>query len=308
MTASAAPATATSATSGTATKTMTQDQQQKLEAIHQQLQDQMVKLTSSTEWLAMLQTAAKFHQYSLNNQMLIMLQRPDATRVAGFKAWKALGRSVSKGEKGIAVLAPMKRTIEVEDETTGEKGKAQRIVGFRLVHVFDISQTTGAELPDVSSILLEGEGPEGLWEPVQAFVESKGWTVERGPCGMANGYADPRTKSIRVRRDVSPAQAAKTLIHEAAHVILGHTDNMAEYGVHRGRMEVEAESVAYVVLTAAGADPSSYSLPYLGGWSGGDVKVIEATATRVVKAAHEVMDGAGLVRELEAAPALEVSL
>ena len=112
----------------------------------------------------MLKVASKFHRYSFNNQLMIMLQRPDATHVAGFNKWKSLGRTVMRGEKGLAIFAPCAYRMKIEDDDGNEK-TFQQLRGFRVVHVFDISQTEGKELPDLDAVrpkLLDGDAPEGL--------------------------------------------------------------------------------------------------------------------------------------------------
>jgi antirestriction protein ArdC len=114
-----------------------------LEVIHGQLQGAVERLVDSDEWRAMLEVAARFHTYSANNQLLIYLQWPQATRVAGYRAWQRLGRQVRKGERGIQILAPRRRVRAVETEDSDEPERVQVLTGFRVVHVFDVSQTEG---------------------------------------------------------------------------------------------------------------------------------------------------------------------
>jgi hypothetical protein len=118
----------------------------KLRAAHDKLQEAVAEIGSGDEWKRMLQVAAKFHNYSFNNQLMIFLQRPDATVVAGFNRWKSLGRFVKKGEKGLAIFAPCKYRTKIETDD-GEEKTLQSIRGFRVVYVFDISQTEGEENP-----------------------------------------------------------------------------------------------------------------------------------------------------------------
>ena len=191
----------------------------------------------------MLDVAAKFHTYSLNNQLLIALQAAQLgispTRVAGFGTWKALGRSVVKGSTGLAVLAPCTYTpkdtradagtgqdtrgaaattaTRTAGEPTGgdvDQSARRRVLrGFRLAHVFDISQTEGHPLPDVRPELLTGDAPAALWEALAAQVVGHGYTLTREACGQANGVTDPAARTVRVRPDVADAQAVKTLVH-----------------------------------------------------------------------------------------------
>ncbi|MDP9069272.1 MAG: ArdC family protein [Actinomycetota bacterium] len=118
----------------------TENRNDKLRAAHDKLQDAVAEIVSGDDWKRMLKIASKFHRYSFNNHLMIFLQRPDATVVAGFNRWKSLGRSVKKGEKGIAIFAPCRYRTKVENHA-GEEQTVQQIRGFRVVYVFDISQT-----------------------------------------------------------------------------------------------------------------------------------------------------------------------
>ena len=258
----------------------------KLRAAHDKLQEAVAEIVSGDEWKRMLQVAAKFHNYSFNNQLMIFLQRPDATVVAGFNRWKSLGRFVKKGEKGLAIFAPCKYKTKVEDDDGNDKS-FQQIRGFRVVHVFDISQTEGDELPDVGAVrpkLLDGDAPAGIWDALVAHAGSVGFEVLRERKGAENGYCDFLNKKIAVRPDVASAQAVKTLIHELAHALLH------EGGVEsREVAEVEVESVAFIVLDALGLSSDTYSFPYVARWSGGDVDLIRKSAERSVTCARGML-------------------
>ena len=128
-----------------------------LEVIHHQLESAVEHLVDSDEWRAMLEVAARFHTYSINNQLLIYLQCPQATRVCGYRAWQRVGRQVRKGERGIQILAPCRRVKALESEVSDEPERVQVLTGFRVVRVFDISQTDGDELPEVAPRRLTGE-------------------------------------------------------------------------------------------------------------------------------------------------------
>jgi antirestriction protein ArdC len=171
----------------------------------------------------------------------------------GYRAWQALGRQVRAGERGISILAPCtyKRTNDEDDAET------RVLRGFRVAHVFDVSQTDGKPLPTPAVTRLEGEAPSGLWEALSAQVEATGFTLERHDiAGTANGTTDFGSRLVTVDAGLSPAQAAKTLAHELAHVLL-HTGTEYALGC-RGRAEVEAESVAYsLIWTGVPARPRS---------------------------------------------------
>lgn len=262
----------------------------KLTEAHDRLAQAVEEMTTAEDWQAFLAMAARFHTYSPNNVFLILSQRPDATRVAGYRAWQGLGRQVRKGEAGIAVLAPCTYRTKDSDEPAGDDAtKGTRVLrGFRVVHVFDVSQTEGDPLPEVDRpSLLEGDAPAELWQRLADQVVAASFTLERGECHGANGFTNYLTRTVRVREDVEPAQAAKTLAHELAHV---HLHDGTEYGKGcRGRSEVEAESVAYLVCEAAGMASTAYSFPYVAHWAGGEVDVVRQTASRVLEVARAIV-------------------
>lgn len=277
--------------------------------LHRQLAEKVEALTTSEDWAAMLATSAKFHRYSPNNVLLMLAQRPQATGVAGFKAWQGMGRQVRKGEKGIAILAPCGGPCRScagaghhhtdRSLTCGRCGGSGRWTNFRPAYVFDIAQTDGEDLaPTIRPTLIEGEAPAGLLEALAAQVAAAGFSLVYGPPSTpgANGTTEYLSRTVTVRADVSDAQKAKTLAHELAHVLL-HDGTSSAMGC-RGRVEVEAESVAYIVAAASGLATEGYSLPYVAHWSGGDTKVVATTAERVIRCA-------GAILAAMAAPAVE---
>ena len=295
--------TSTHTNSTTSAKTGGQD---KLTALHEQISDGVAALVESEGWRAMLDTAAKFHSYSLGNLLLIALQSPQATRIAGFHSWQSLGRQVRKGERGIAILAPCTYRPKAADQaepaapagpepaTTSGGGAVadaggKQVRGFRVVHVFALHQTEGAPLPEVAPSLLVGQAPAGLWEALEEQVLGHGYTVHRGDTGRANGWTDPTSHTVRVSSGVDDAQAVKTLIHELAHLEAGHVADLPTYATCRGRCEVEAESVAYVVATAQGMHASGYSFAYVAGWAGGDLSVVRQAADTVTQTARRIL-------------------
>jgi DNA primase catalytic core len=285
----------------------------KLEALHERLAAQVTALRTGEDWARWLATAARFHDYSFGNTMLILARRPEATAVAGYEAWKALGRQVDKGEKGIAILAPVVRRAAVDpDNDVPRPGQPEpeapaqnpststsRVTGFRAAYVWDVGQTSGAPLPqEPAPQLLRGQAPDGLWEALTGAVTAAGYTVERGPCGGANGVTIPATRTVRVRDDVDDAQAVKTLAHEFGHVLL-HTDAETDGELPaavpcRGVVEVEAESVAYLVSAVHGLDSGAYTFPYVAHWADGVAgqapdDVVRTTGERVLGAARKIL-------------------
>jgi hypothetical protein len=274
---------------------------ERLTELQEQLTVGVEKLVSSDEWMRMLNMAAKMPRYSMNNLLLIAIQHPTAEYVCGFNTWKKLGRNVVKGSKAIWILGPVKRRLTLEDKDSGEEVKVQKLVGFKPVPVFAQDQTEGEPLPEITH-QLEGDAPRSAWDGVVKQLAKDGYRVViTAPLTPgAEGETDPTSHIVRISPDSSALGQLATLIHEKAHIHLGHVDDLAAYRQHRGVMEVEAESVAYVVAGALGLDTSAYSVGYLGGWARGDVDLIRKTAERVVKASHEIVNDIAPEPELEA--------
>lgn len=258
------------------------------DALHAHLIDQVEKLTSDSEWMKFLEAARTFHNYSLNNLLLILAQRPDATQVAGFRQWQTRGRQVRKGEKGIKIRGYTTKRITIDNEDSD--GEEERHVPrFPILTVFDISQTDpveGAEEIRPPVQLLIGDDKADIVPAVERWLASKGWTFERAPLpNGTNGYTTADgSRRVVVAADLEPAAAAKTALHEAAHVLLHADAPHEDYIAHRGRAETEAESVAFVVAGMLGLDSSRYSVGYIAGWSSGDLEMIRNTAQNVLSA------------------------
>jgi hypothetical protein len=291
----------------------------KVAAAQAVLVEQVAALQSGEDWQRFLAVQARLHQYSPNNVMLISVQHvrafaegrldsPDVRDVAGFHTWKALGRSVDKGQQGYAVLAPMlsrrklggdgeagARTVGKEDGPLPTSVEEHRLVlrGFRVEHVFELGQTSGEPIPEPAPPqLLLGEAPVGLGAATAALIEERGFSVDTVPdaaaIGGANGRTDWAARSVVVRADMDDAAMVKTLLHEAAHVLL-HEGSPGQY-LPRQVKEVEAESVAYVVAAAHGMRTEGYSFPYVAGWAGRDaVSAVRATQGRVASAAKAII-------------------
>ncbi len=244
-------------------------------------------LTSSRRWMELLSMQRRFHAYSFNNSLLIALQCPDARRVAGFKTWLSLSRSVRKGEKAIWILAPSTR--KVEDPETDEAHSV--LTGFRPVPVFDISQTDGEDLPEVAS-LLSGDDA-GLFDRLAMVAARRSLPLEFADLGSTNGQYNCETRVIQINAHRTRAQQAKSLAHELAHSIL-HEGGYA--ATPRELAELEAESVAFVVCGIEGLDSGEYSFGYVASWSGGGDKAIAAikeVGQRVHDAANAILSDLG---------------
>lgn len=274
----------------------------KVEALAGQLTAAVETITTDEAWLSMLRTAARFHSYSMNNVILLWAQAEERgmelTHVAGFSRWHSLGRHVRKGERGLKVFAPRRYRLSAEEaaklgpEGYDGQGRPRMVIrGFKIEHVFDISQTDGEALPEEPGPqTLAGAGPSGLWDAVSGLVEAKGYVIERrNPLTLgAYGSVSFEEREVRVRPDVDEAQACKTLLHELGHIEADH-ENRRE--ISRAQRETEAESIAYVVAHAHGLDTEGYSAPYVAGWSAGDPEVIRAAATAVHRAAGTILAG-----------------
>lgn len=208
-----------------------------------------------------LGTLARFHNYSFNNVLMIACQKPDATHVAGYHTWKKLGRQVNRGEKGIAILAPLvykKKQDEVSLERRDEEGDDERTLrGFKVVHVFDVTQTAGKPLAEFAPV--SGSPGEQL-DRLRAFISTQGIVLEyEHILGGALGVS--REGSIAIRPDLPKAEEFSVLAHEIAHELLHKGDRRKE--TTKTVRETEAEAVAYVVSQAAGLECSTRSSDYI---------------------------------------------
>jgi hypothetical protein len=255
----------------------------------QSLSDGIAKLVTSEKWAQYLEVQSRFHTYSPNNVMLIMLQNPYATRVAGYRAWQALDHQVMAKESALRIFAPMK--YKRDDAPEGER--ASEVRGFKLVPVFDISQTEGPELAEALS-KLSGLAPEGVFATLTEFASTIGFRVELPETleSGANGDTTHSLGRIRVVASNSEAQQVKTLAHEIGHALLHDPEVSGTKELTRGLMELEAESTAYVICAALGMDTSDYSFGYVAGWAGGApeaVQGIKASTSRIQKATSAVL-------------------
>ena len=275
-------------------------------------------LVAGEGWQRWLSVAVRFPRYSFRNQLLILTQRPDARVVMGYRAWQALGHQVRRGEQSISILAPCTyntntktaRTAGGEAETDtptdpdgaeAERGSGRRVLrGFRVAHVFDISQTDGDGVqPPERPQLLDGDAPAGLWDTLAGQVTAAGFTLTRADIASgANGVTNFATRTVTVAAHLSAAQAAKTLAHELVHVTM---HNGTEYATGcRGQAEIEAESVAYILCQAAGLTTAAYSFGYVAHWSGGDPANVKTTAERVVTTARTILERTGVLTPVPA--------
>ena len=285
---------------------------EKVKEITDKLEAGIKELMDSSKFKEYLKCLSIFHNYSLGNTILIALQKPDATLVAGYTAWKnQFGRQVQKGEQGIRILAPTpykkKMEVDVIDPSTGQARlnpdgskatelKEIMVPAFKVVSVFDVSQTDGRPLPSIGVNELTGDVRQ-----YEMFFEA----LKRScpvPIGFeqidsgAKGYYHTVDYRIALQEGMSQVQTIKTLIHEMTHQKLHSMDPRdmppEEPRLTRNAKEVEAESVAYTVAQHFGIETSDYSFAYIAGWSAGkDTPELKASLDRIRKAADELITG-----------------
>ena len=300
--------------------TVYMSEKQKVKEITDKLEAGLKELFESEKYKSYLSTMSKFHNYSFNNTLLIAMQKPEATLVAGYQAWqKNFERHVNKGEKAIRILAPAPYKIKEErdklDPVTGEmmfdeNGMPQKeetevtIPAFCAVSVFDVSQTDGKPIPEleVNELLSTVEGYEDF---VQALMNISPVPIgfEDIP-GDSKGYFSTAEKRIAVQENMSESQTLKTMVHEVAHSRLHDKEVNQSMDIpvkDRNTKEVEAESVAFTVCQHFGIDTSDYSFGYIAGWSSGrNMKELKSSLDTIRKTASELITGIeGAMQELQ---------
>ena len=285
------------------------DTQGRIKEITEHLEQGVQEVFESERYRDYLKAMSRFHNYSLNNTLLIVMQKPDASLVAGYGKWRdEFERHVKSGEKGIKILAPapykIKKDVAKTDPDTGQpvigadgnpvtEQQEVTIPAFKVVSVFDVSQTEGKELPDIAVDALTGnvEQYEDFWRALK-LTSPVPVTLEKID-GSAHGYYDLAEKRIAIDDGMSELQTIKTAIHEIAHAKLHDIDLNAPEQTERpdrSTREVQAESVAYTVCQHFGLDTSDYSFGYVAGWSSGrDIKELKASLETIRTAASELI-------------------
>ncbi len=269
-------------------------QKERIQEITDQLEAGIQELFESDKFKDYLTCMSKFHNYSLNNTLLIAMQRPDATLVAGYKAWQTdHGRYVRSGEHGIKILAPCKYKVTVESEKEDEEPKELEYLKFKITHVFDISQTEGKELPSLGIDELSGDVDEyrSMYKALLRVCPVP--IVQEDIKGGAKGYYNDAEQRIAILTGMSEMQTIKTMIHEIAHQKMHSSGTRTlDMPIDRHTKEVEAESVAYTVCQRYGLDTSDYSFGYIAGWSSGkDMAELKSSLERIRSAADELITG-----------------
>lgn len=266
---------------------MAVDRKQQMKEITERLEQGVKDIFTSEMYTTYLRTMAKFHNYSFNNTLLIAMQRPDATLVAGFNAWKnKFNRYVKKGEKGIQIIAPapikeVEEREKIDKDTSlavlNENGEPEMerveyvVPRFRMTTVFDVSQTDGEPIPslEVNELTASVKDYALLTAAIEQVspVPMRFDEIE----GDAKGYYSDADKEICIQTGMGESQTIKTMIHEVAHAMLHNSDFMKQHGEEKDRLtkETEAESIAFTVCSVLGIDTSDYSFPYVASWASG---------------------------------------
>ena len=279
-----------------------QTKDEKIKELTEKLEEGIKSVFASSKYREYLTVMSKFHSYSFNNSILILMQKPDARYVAGYRTWESLNRHVKKGEKGITILAPnphrMTKEVTVINPETGQpkldaEGKQMKeqkqiiYASFRPITIFDVSQTEGEPLSELVTELKKKALNYPLLmniikstSPVPIRFES--WE------GLAKGYYNRTSDEIVIKDGMSESQTLKTALHETAHSIL-HADK--KNPKDPATKEIEAESVAFIVCNHFGIDTSDYSFAYLASWSSSkELPELRASLKTIQTTAHDLID------------------
>lgn len=277
-----------------------------MKSILASLEEGVKGIFTGERYAEFLKTMSRFHRYSFQNTLLIAMQRPDATLVAGYRKWQSMGRQVRRGEKGITIVAPApvkrkrEQDVSVQNESPvpdgeGKEEEAETVIPrFKAATVFDIGQTEGRPVETLE--------PEELTDAVKDHDLFLKAIRELSPVpirmdeieGQAKGFYDTGAREIVVQKGMSESQTIKTAVHETCHAMLHDRETMEKEGVQKDQMtrEIEAESVAYCVCSAFRIDTSGYSFPYIAGWSSGrDMKELKASMDTIRETAGKLIDG-----------------
>lgn len=280
-------------------------QDEKIKQAFSMIEQGVKDVYSSESFKQYLSCLSKFHSYSLNNTLLILSQKPEASLVAGYRAWQTnFNRHVNKGEKGLMILAPVTtkedRLMNKHDENgnvildeSGNPIQEMRVVNlthFKTTTVFDISQTSGDPLPSlVHDLTGSSNEVKAIIQTIQSVctipIEFKTETEDLSFMTGAKGYYSPRKDKIVINKDLEDLQTAKTLIHEYAHSILHK-----ETDKNQSQREIEAESLAFVICDHFGIDTSEYSFGYIASYANKDYSELKSILVNIQSKAHEMIE------------------
>ncbi|WP_328522911.1 hypothetical protein [Kribbella sp. NBC_00359] len=280
------------------------------ENLREPLHAEIRKRSSGVEWVRWLDAALALRNCSFRNVVLITLQMPYASQVARADIWKRFGRSITDEQQNrdIRILAPViqdgaRKAIAQEGGAELEFDRARpargggRLVGFKVGSVWDISQTDGPELP--ARLQSPGRSTTDLWRALAYEVQTAGYTLVQGKTGRRSleGLTDYQARTVVIRRDLDDVTAVARLAHEVAHLRMHDPKEIASAGsvMCRGIREIEAESVAYIMLAHHGFSTGGSSFKYIASWAAAvnkrePEKVIERTGARVVSVARRLIE------------------
>ena len=273
-----------------------------MQQIMDELEAGVASVFESDNYVKLLDMMSQFHQYSLNNCILILSQCPSATRCASFATWKKLKMPVKKGEKGIKILVPIPYKYQKEQRSIDDDGNTVTEIvdasgtSFRIGHVFDKQQVNG-EFPELCHELTDDS--EELHKAVDRIMTEQADIMYDSTLkeGDANGYFSLVTQDIHIRTGMSSSHTLRCIIHEKAHQLL-HSDKAS--GITREEAECQAESVSYICSRSFGLDTSDYSFGYVAGWSNGkELKELKSSLAVIEKAARELMRWLASATDLE---------
>ena len=264
----------------------------KIKVALDRIEQGLATINTDEDWISFLRFQSLFYQYSFGNTIMIFLQNPEATYVMGYKAWNKLGRYVRKGSKGLAILAPCIKKVEVfkepEDKSEyhdqeGEKEIRMVLSGFRIAYVYDIADTDGSD--EVLPVLVKGLSGNGdtekeIYDRLYSVL-SKEFTIQEVSGTASKGSYNLKSRIISLRSDLEYLQRIKTLLHETGHAFDFEMNPRED--IPRNRRELIAESVAFVVSMRLGLDTSSYSMSYIQSWlkDKEELKIIADTVQKI---------------------------
>lgn len=261
-----------------------------MEKLTQMLENGLEEYATSEKYRELLRVMSMFHNYSANNCLLIALQCPHASYVAGYTSWRNnFHRQVKKGEKAIRIISPVRYKKKNEEDEEEER------IGFKSASVFDISSTY--QIPDMEPVQIGVSDLQGHIENYKDFLHAF-QSISPVPVdfrlfdGDARGYYSDTEKIIVVQDGMTERQSVKTLVHEIAHAMLHTKEQLQEHKKDRKQKELEAESVAYVVCEHFGFYSEDYSFPYIVGWGGtGFQDILKESMTVIQKTADQIITG-----------------
>ena len=287
-------------------KAVAEARKKEMDQMAEKLEAGVKDVFQGENYKAYLDFCAKMPRYSVNNQILIMMQKPDATMCQSFTGWKEMGRFVKKGEKGIRVMAPAPYKMEREQDKIGADGKPVldqdgepvkevveiKVNAFKPVSTFDISQTDGEPVPRLGVDELTGS-VEGYATLMEAIKQASPVPISfESIASGAKGYFHVEENRIAIQEGMSEAQTVKTALHEASHATLHNKEAQSRDSDKKSRnqKECEAESVAYVVCQHYGIDTAEYSFPYVAGWSSDkEVPELKSSLDTIRRAAADLI-------------------